>query len=183
MIPGFGESISQKRYSPIVKSFKSNEFNVVPVSIDWKYRTMSDYVDQFLDKVKEIRQFYLFGFSFGAMVSVISSSRIQPRAQILCSLSPYFKEDFKYIPESWHRFIGKKRVEDFRALSFNNLASKVKCKTFILAGTLEAKEVGRRVEEAHKRIANSELILVDGAKHDVAQKEYAESLDKLIAKL
>jgi alpha-beta hydrolase superfamily lysophospholipase len=75
IIPGFLESLKDKRYERLVKVFKQKEFKVIPVHIDWKYRTMSDYLKQFIKIYNEnevenkVSEVYFFGFSFGAYIA------------------------------------------------------------------------------------------------------------------
>ena len=74
MIPGFGESASTRKYFPIRNFFDSKDITPIPVPIPWKYRTMTNYVSQFLAFVRKHphQDFYVWGFSFGAMVSYIT---------------------------------------------------------------------------------------------------------------
>jgi esterase/lipase len=187
IIPGYSESKKNNpAYVKIASYFKNKGIQSVIVDVNWKYKTISDYVEQFkgvYHKNKKYNEVYFLGFSYGAMISFISSVELKPKAQILCSLSPYFKEDFPYIREWWKRYIGQKRLADFRKTSFNDLARKISAKTIILAGDKEGKEVDRRVKEANKRIRNSKLIIIPKARHKIGQKEYLEEVKKIIDKL
>ena len=100
----------------------------------------------------------------------------------LCSLSPYFKEDLKSLKKSWRNSVGKKRLEDLKNFSFQKLAKDITCKTFLIAGEKEPKELHKRVNDAHKKIKNSELFIVDGAKHEISQKEYIDKLYEVVSK-
>ena len=184
IIPGFGESNKQRAYKQIASYFKSK--GIKPISVDnikWKYNTMSDYVTQLMKRYKPNGETYILGFSYGAMLAFIASVKIKPKMQILCSLSPYFKEDLSHIPNTWKLYAGIKRINDHKNCSFNQLAKKTECKTTLLVGSKELKPVLRRANEAHKKLKNSKLIIIEGAKHKIAQKEYQKALKKIISNL
>ena len=92
IIPGHTEFIRYKRYKKILPLFTSKGFEVVPVEIKWKKHVMTDYVSQFLKEYKPKKGSYIFGFSFGSMIALISARKVRPKAIILCSLSPYVND-------------------------------------------------------------------------------------------
>mgnify|MGYP005844460829 CR=1 FL=1 len=184
IIPGFTEKVNLKGYQQAIKFFKSRDFKVIPIKISWKYKVMSDYVDEFFCQLshKKSDDVYLFGFSFGAIIAFISSVKIKPKMLFLCSLSPYFKEDLKFIKKSWRKGVGKKRIEDLKNFSFEKLAKDISCKTFLIVGEKEPKEVRKRVDDAHKKINKSELFIAINAQHEISQKEYIKKLHGVITK-
>lgn len=187
IIPGCSESKKNNpAYSKIASYFRKKKIEPIIVDINWKRKTMSDYVEQFKKayfKNKKYNEVYFLGFSYGAMISFISSAELKPKVQILCSLSPYFKEDFPYIREWWKRYIGQGRLADFKKISFNDFAKKVSAKTIILAGDKEGKEVYSRAKDANQRLKNSKLIIIPKAKHRIQQEEYLEEIKKIISNL
>lgn len=187
IIPGYGFDCNAQEYKKIAEIFKIRGFNVVPVKIFWKYHTMSDYVKQFkkqFDSEKEHGEIYLLGFSFGAMVAVISAAKFaKPKALFLCSVSPYFSEDLEKIKPYWKKEIGMKRVADLEGFSFNELAPKIACRTYIFAGTKEGKEVEYRVNQAKEKIANSELFWIKDAEHSLESKGYIEKIREVAEKI
>jgi esterase/lipase len=186
IIPGFAEKAEdKKRYGKIVKFFEEKKFKVMPVKITWERKVMTDYVEQFLCSFKKNpgEKIYLFGFSFGAVISLLSSLKIKPEMLILCSLSPFFKEDIPLTKKSWKKIIGKKRIADFKKYSFNEIAKKIKCKTFLIAGDKEGLEIDRRIKIAEKLIKNGKLIISKGSKHNISQKEYINTIKEVVEKL
>ncbi len=117
------------------------------------------------------------------MIAFISAIKIKPKVLFLCSLSPYFKEDLRFLKKSWKNDIGKKRIEDLKNFSFNNLVKDINSKTILIVGEKEPKELHKRVNDAYKKIKKSELIIINGAKHKISQKEYIDKLHKIIANL
>ncbi len=116
------------------------------------------------------------------MIAIASSNRIKLRKLILCSLSPYFKEDLKYLKKSWKPYVGKRRLKDLENIEFNKLYKKANG-AILLVGNRESKERKRRVFDAHRKIKGSKLIEVKGARHNISQKEYLDSLKEIISKL
>lgn len=186
IIPGYTHSPQIKIYKDVGKIFQENGFKVVYVKIDWKYKTISDWVDQFLNEYykSDGSKKYLFGFSFGAVISILSSTKVKIDSQILCSLSPYFDIDLTKIYKSWKKQIGKNRIEDFEKLNMEKVARFVKAKTYLLYGTREGRFIKERAEDTYKKLnCYKKLILVNGAKHDIGNKEYLEAIKKVIEDL
>lgn len=186
VIPGFMHSTTRKEYKNVAKFFEEKGIEVVFVQIDWKYKTISDWVEQFLTKYhkNDKRKKYLFGFSYGAMIAFISSLSTEINTQILCSLSPYFHEDLPGLPAKWKKGIGKRRVKDFNKLNMSILAPKVKTKTYLLYGTKEGKYIEKRANDVFQRLkCEKYLMKVKDAKHDIGNKEYLKQIQKIVEKL
>ena len=182
IIPGFRQNTKMKGYIELIKFFKTKKFKVVPIKITWKHKVMSDYIKEFQTQLihKKEDDVYLFGFSFGAMIAFISADKIKPKDLLLASLSPYFKEDLKYNPPAWSKYLGKKRMKDFENFSFNQLSKKINCQTYLFVEGLKNKEILRRVKDAHKKIKKSELIIIENTKHDISQTEYLNKVKESI---
>lgn len=184
IIPGFGCPTKNKEYQEIAKYFKKKQYKPVLIEIDWKRNTHTRYVEQFNEQyyqhVKKNDEVCILGFSFGAMTSFIASAELNPTLQILCSISPYFKEDMPHIRNWWKTFFGKKRCEVFENLSFDQVAKRTKCKTILIAGDSEGIELARRVKDAKKKIKNSELFILEGVKHNIADDRYLKKIKEVI---
>jgi|SRR3989338_1054890 len=187
IIPGYGETPSMAAYKKISGFFRRKKIEPISVEILWKNRVMTNYVEQFIDKYNMRNnkkrgndEVYLFGFSFGAMVSFLSSIEINPKLQILCSLSPYFREDLISVKDRWKRLVGKRRIKDFGNYSFDDLTKRINCKNILVYGSEEDDICLKRAMDAEKKLKNSKLIIVKGAKHDISQKEYLERLEEII---
>jgi hypothetical protein len=184
IIPGFKHSPQKKEYQVIADLFKAKNFDVVLVAIDWKYKTVSQWVEQFLTKYykNENRKKYFFGFSYGAVISFVASTKVDVEGQILCSLSPYFNEDLAGLFKSWKRMIGKRRIEHFKELKMADLAPLVKAETFLLYGTHEGKFIELRAKDTYEKLkCKKSLIAVLGSKHDIGNSEYVKQIEKVIS--
>lgn len=186
IIPGFGHSPKMQIYKDVSKLFENKGFKVILVKIDWNYKSIFDWVEQFKkDYFKDDKsEKYLFGFSYGAVISFLVSIDKDINTTILCSLSPYFKEDLPNIFKSWKKNIGKKRVEDFKKLEMTKLAPSVKNRTYLMYGTSEGRFIERRAKDTYERLdCKKYLISVDGARHDIGNKKYQKEIKKVINSL
>jgi pimeloyl-ACP methyl ester carboxylesterase len=101
----------------------------------------------------------------------------------LFSFSPYFSDDMPDMKKSWLSNIGHRRADSFRKLDFNILAKGIKCKTLIIVGEIEAAKyplIDKRSKLAHQKITNSNLVVVEGAGHDVSDKNYIAAIEAAI---
>ncbi len=187
IIPGYGEAREkQERHAALEKIIEDEGMTPIHVNIRWQEKNperFSDYVQQFVKvyKRQKAQEKYVLGFSFGATVAMLAAPQIKPSGLILCSLSPYFIEDHKTLKPSWLRWWKKTFIDS--DYEFANVASKVKAETWILAGDKEGSEVMRRARSAKRRIVNSHLTIVRKGRHDIMQKEYVATLEKVIQKL
>lgn len=188
IIPGFLESLKDGRYERLVKMFKQKEFKVIPVCIDWKYRTMSDYLKQFIKIYNEnetenkVSEVHFFGFSFGAYIAFVSSTYLPVKSVFVASLSPYFKEDIEYLPTKWKKFIGEKRMKNFETFHFNKIVKNVNGKFYIFAGDKEGEQIRNRFLEAKNSIKNSKTFYIKNATHDIDNQEYFETINLVLEK-
>ena len=183
IIPGFKDYPNLKIYRQISKSYQDKGFDVVVLNIPWKNHTMSDYVDYFLKIYFKYQdsEVSTLGFSFGAMVSFIASSKVNIKSQILCSISPYFKEDMKLIKKSWADGVGKKRMADFGKISRKEICKLIKAQTTMLIGTKEGPEMLQVTQSIYDGIkSDKDLAVIKGVGHDIAAKKYFEEISKRI---
>jgi alpha/beta superfamily hydrolase len=187
IIPGHGESHKrQSGYNKVADMFRERGIQPIHVEINWqvkKPQPFEKHVKQFLKKYKKPRnaRVYVLGFSFGAIIAFLSEPKTKPTAIILCSLSPYFKEDIPKLPKSWSRWWNKNYPNS--EYSFTELAPRIKTKTLMVAGDKEGPEVDRKMKVAKRLIKKSSLITATGAKHRIGQKKYLIGVKKVIDKL
>lgn len=135
IVPGLGESHKrQPGYDKVAAMFRKRGIRPIHIEMNWHSKTprpFENYPKQFLKKYKRPKntEVYILGFSFGALVAFLSEPKTRPTAIILCSLSPYFKED---LPKPWSRFFKKNYPGS--EYSFNKLAPRIKTKIFLVAG-------------------------------------------------
>ena len=182
LIPGNREDLKSRDYQAVLNIYKELGYKPKFVPIDWKYKTIDDWVEQVKEKIpkRDLTNSLLSGFSFGSIIALSIAAEIKPKQLLLFSLSPYFKEDFP-LPKSYATWAGKRRVENFKKVSFNKLAAQVNCPTLIFVGTKEIskhKDTDHRSNEAKKQIKNSKLVLIKDVGHDVGDPKYVEAIKK-----
>lgn len=185
IIPGFTHKPTDLAYRRLASFLRSKGFQVVVVKIDWKHRVMSDYVEQFktLYSKYEPGENQILGFSFGAVIALISAAELKPRRLFLCSLSPCFKEDLKFVSNNDAKIIGKRRINDFKNYSAIEYAKHVKVPTTVFCGGSEAKRYPaliRRCKQTVNVMKNAHLVMATDAPHDIAYPTYDEAIKKSI---
>ena len=181
ILSGGTESTRQAKYRRIGRAFESRGFTVRYVEIRWLRKNPTDWINQFISMYKPGDYTVLFGFSWGAWTAFVASTMVKADKLVLCSLSPYFKED--RIKRSWIRTIGKMRYADFKRYSFKVLNSKCKTSAVLLIGGEEHKNVLKRVREAHRMMRGSKLLVVPESKHEIADKNYMKAIVSVIDRL
>ncbi len=184
IIPGFRHKATNKAYKKLAGNLRKVGYRPILVSIPWKQTTISQNTEYFLKKYKKIttREKYILGFSFGAMIAFLASTKVAASGVILCSLSPYFQEDLTKGNESWKSSIMKQRYDDFSRLHCATLAKKIKAKQILmLYGTKEAKALIHRVTEAFNQISTRRkyLIPVLQTEHNIAHKNYMNKIHQV----
>ncbi|MBU6500950.1 MAG: alpha/beta hydrolase [Patescibacteria group bacterium] len=188
IIPGYGEShLRQRGYNKIAKFFEMRGIIPIQVDINWRVKKfgkmLTDYTKQFLKayKKQEGVDVYILGFSLGATTAFLTAARTKPRALILCSLPPRFKEDSKNVKPAWIQW-RRKNFSD-RDYSFAKIAPKIKSKIYLLVGENEDRSYLIRAKDAKKKLKNANLTIVKKARHNISQKEYLAAVNKVISKI
>lgn len=189
VIPGYKHQPKNKAYKEIAKILKTEGYFPIVTSIPWKETTISENTAYFLEKYRELvterhkklkkSKTYLIGFSFGAMIAFLASTKMKVSGLILCSLSPYFKEDLRTFNRNDFASITDKRYEDFLQLHSATIAKKTKAKhVLMLYGEKEAKSLIRRVRMTYRNIAteNKYLITVHNTEHDINSRHYLQEI-------
>lgn len=184
-IPGFREDIKSRDYKSTLAAIESKGYQVKFVPINWARTTIEDWAKELNKEYSqhEPADTILAGFSFGSMTAFIAAVDKNPSELWLFSFSPYFSDDMPDMKKSWLSNIGHRRADSFRKLNFNSLAKSIKCKTLIIVGEVEAAKyplINKRSKIAHQKIANSNLVVVEGADHDVSDKNYIATITEAI---
>ncbi len=84
------------------------------------------------------------------------------------------------LKKSWLKAIGKRQAKILREYSFREISKRVNSKTILVYGSKEAKELERRVKDAHRKIKNSELTKIPNVKHKLADERYLKTISDII---
>ena len=183
IIPGAGESTRAKNYRELIKHARKQGLKVVPVTINWSTKMdMTDYIAQANKKIPpNIVKDYILGFSLGAYIAAILSKNKKAKGYVFCSLSPYFKENLKNIPNESKKFWGPKMMKSFKKYSFP-------IKQFERAWFLIGKKdwsVAIKANEAfyNKWLGKKNLYLINDAGHELGHSNYVKRVKSIIKKL
>ena len=183
IIPGFKQKATDEQFKWLTKLLKSKGFDVVNVPVDWKYRTASDYARDFkvfYDKHRS-QSNYVLGFSYGAVIALLTASELRPNKIYLCSLSPDFKEDLSSMTPWVKKMIGKKRVLDIKKRSGRAIAKNLDIPSVLFYGEKEARlypQLKVRCEETNKLAKSSKLVVVKDAPHRLNHLNYIEAIHR-----
>lgn len=188
IIPGFRQRPKNKAYKEIERILKSEGYFPILVDVPWKGSTISENTQYFLKVYKKIkaRKKYMLGFSYGAMIALIASTKVSASGLILCSLSPYFKEDLSKFRKKVVSALFAQRHRNFSKLHCGTLARKIKAKKILmLYGTKEARPLIRRVTDAFDQISSCQKYLIPVLKtaHEIGDKRYLNSIHEAARQL
>lgn len=164
IIPGFRQKPTSRAYKQIVKVLKSEGYLPIPIYIPWKKTTISEKTDYFLKQFRKRRakSKSILGFSFGAIIGFLAATKVPVSALILCSLSPYFKEDIA--------------TSDLHSAT---LAKRLRAKRILmLYGKRESKPLVKRVTKTFRQIKSSHkyLIPIPATEHDIGNRRYLHTI-------
>jgi esterase/lipase len=188
IIPGFKHLPTDKPYKDIASLLRNEGYKPVLVSIPWHKKTISENVEFFLKESQKItaKKKYILGFSFGAMIAFIASTKMDTSGLILCSLSPYFSEDILKIKSIMNMPKKTKRQKDYLRLQSTSLAGKIKSnQVLLLYGANEEKSLINRVTETFHTIAstNKKLVPIRETDHDIGNTHYLQAIHKIAREL
>jgi esterase/lipase len=185
LIPGFKTQIADAQYQWLVSYLQSKKYVVKPVSITWNYKTVTQNAEEFLhfyDNNKSTQN-YILGFSYGAVIALMTENITNPKEIILCSLSPDFKEDTKNMPKWLQSYIGNKRYADTKTRSAHKLAKSIETNLVAMYGEKEGNDyplLKKRSEETANLATSSELIIVKNAPHDISFPSYQTAIKQVV---
>ena len=186
-VPGFKESIESRDYLKILQAIDAKGYKTKFVAIKWLGNTVFDWVNEFEESYRkyEPEDIVLAGFSYGAIVALLTASRRNPSELWLFSLSARFHEDFPNLDKLTLKTMAKskRRLKAFKSLYFSDLSSNIKCRTVIFIGEKESENdpaLMQRAKEANKRILGSKLIYIPKAPHDISDTNYVAVVKKYI---
>lgn len=187
LIPGFRHKITQNGYRSLRTKLKAEGYTVVPVAIPWKQSTILENTDFFLKKYKEkLEKFaassknaYLLGFSYGALIAFLAATKLPVKGLILCSLSPYFKEDLPKKLFAGATVLQEKRFKTFSQLSVAKLTKKIKTKNVcMLYGEKESARLIKRSQSTFSSLLspNKYLFSIQKTDHAISDKKYINAI-------
>ena len=139
-------------------------FDVKLIHIDWKYKTITDLVNEVLEKISD-KNIYLAGYSIGGAIALILAPKLKLKKLILYSPSPLFKEKVSTLSKPALATLGKRRLSDAKAYSIKEIINNIKIPVDIHIGSKEIKIMVSFAKYLNKRLKNSSLIVKKGYSH------------------
>ena len=175
IIPGFKESTNDIGYQKIIKYARKKGFEVIFFNPKWG-KTIKVWLKNFNELIEKKNRdnVMVLGFSFGAYIAVLSAINHNFKKLILCSLSPYFKDDITKLPPLAYKMLGKKRIKDF---SENKFPININTSAVFLVGDKDTQLVIQRVKKSYKKwIGSKEIKILKNVRHDINNDLYLEAI-------
>lgn len=186
LVPGFRMQIKDKPFKWLVNYLEEKGVRVVKTPVDWNYKTLTINAAEFVDFYNKNKgqENYILGFSYGAVITLLTANELKPHKIFLCSLSPDFAEDKHWLKQGDIKYIGKRRYSDTRTRFGRVTAKNLKVPSVIFCGEVEGKkypELLKRCEETAKIANNSKIIMVKNAPHQIDFEEYQKAIMKEVS--
>jgi hypothetical protein len=153
------------------------------VNIHWSTKLdITDFIDQASSKIPDsIPNDYILGFSIGAYIAAILSTRKNAKGYIFCSLSPYFKDNLKNIPEDTKEYWGKKMMTSFTKYEF---PTQVTQHAWFLIGSKDWEIAIEATKDYYKKwLGRKKLFLIKDAGHELVHPNYMEKIKSILKML
>ncbi len=185
IVAGFKHSPSEPQYTWMKQYFAARGFLVKAPDVHWNNRTLTDWVQSFSEyyQANKTAENHVIGFSYGAMIAMVSAVDLQPDRLYLCSLSPYFSEDLDVLKPSWVKMIGKRRMNDFGRHSAAKISAKITSKTTVFYGSAEGvtyPQLKVRCQEVARSISKANIAVALGAPHQIDFASYIDVIKEKI---
>jgi predicted alpha/beta hydrolase family esterase len=179
IIPGFGEATSEHPYRGLVKKY-SSAYNVITFTPHWDYSVASKWLHELDIKLSKIKteNTIVVAFSLGAYITLLAAQSYHFKQVILCSLSPFYKEQLHMLPDSAKTFLGKRRVKDFYT---HQIPQQVKKGSYVFLFGSEDWVVGIQESKKLAKKYNGTFSLIADTPHELTAK-YLSVIDSILVK-
>lgn len=191
IIPGVGQRPDMAHYLQIGELFEKQGIAPIYISINWRMRqSIEDCAEEAEKQIQEVLkqkpndELYFFGFSLGAIIAHILSGHYEAKAQVLCSMSPFFKEDIDHLPFRSRLFSNLMIYPGSERPKYPNPFAYKMMDTHWLIGEKEGKYFNDTILARRKALyPEARLQIVKNARHDVSQPEYLGAVASVIASI
>lgn len=187
IIPGMNQTDSDPGYDSVGGYYKSKGISPVYVNIDWKavgIGKLSDaalQIDSMLKDSFPDSHVFLFGFSFGAVISLKLSQLICAEQIILCSMSPLFEEDRVYQIFPFKQIMGL--VTDYSTNGLSYSSSLGTC-VYFLYGDHDSFVINKSIIKNRKTSFKcDETRIVSNAGHNISSHSYLKAIKQIVQKI
>jgi pimeloyl-ACP methyl ester carboxylesterase len=189
LIAGFrlNQTAADPKFKELREAIAAKGYGVLGVPITWNRKAVSDYLKLFLEfyEKNKSEQNIIVGCSYGAMVTFLAAPMVRPDKILLCSLSPYFREDMLKRGETRSsKKFGKSRTADHYSLLADSTAKKLNQTDVESVFMVGEQELGvntwltKRVRTSAKAVKNSKYVEVPDAPHTFRDPAYIKGIAK-----
>lgn len=184
IIPGMNQTNLNPGYDSIGDYYKKKGITPIFININWKsvgpnrLSTAAIQIDSFLKDSFPDSRLFLFGFSFGAVVTLRLSHLVNSDQVILCSMSPLFAEDRAY-----QIFPFKQLMNFFLNKSSNRLSYSdcTKNRLFFLYGDHDSFLINNAIiKKRESSFKYSKTIFVENGRHKISDHTYLKAVKDII---
>jgi hypothetical protein len=181
IIPGMNQSCRSPGYETIGNYYEDAGITPVFVDVDWiSYMRAGFQNESSLPSLIKAEfpdsEFYLFGFSLGAVEAFKSARCLKTRQIILCSMSPVFAEDLPYLTFPFNMILS---ATNRRAPSLSPIIKSGKIQ--LLYGDHDSAVFNADLIGNRKfYFPESQTVIVPGCGHDISKYAYLKEISKAI---
>jgi alpha/beta superfamily hydrolase len=184
IIPGMNQTCSDLGYDFIGTFYKSIGISPVYVNINWKavgINDLSDAAFQIHNMLKDSfpeSNLYLFGFSFGAVITLKLSQLANTEHILLCSMSPLFSEDRIHQIFPFRQILSI--VTDYSKNGLSYSSSNKTCVVF-LYGDHDSFAITKAIIQNRKEYFTcNQTIIIPNARHNISGSSYLSTIRQTI---
>ncbi|MFB6292000.1 MAG: hypothetical protein ABEI58_01240 [Candidatus Nanohaloarchaea archaeon] len=194
VVPGRGQSTRQEKYARVGRAFGQQGISPEFIDIEWS-NSLQENIEGVEEEAKKVLSeyddpgVYVFGFSWGAVCGFAASPEFSPEAQVLCSMSPDFREDYEQLSRM-KRILNRRfssGVEDKPSL--NVLSEKELGDLYLLYGEKEYR--GRLgigafgygdIAEKRLELLDARQVIVEGVGHGL-DESYLSEIESVVEEI
>jgi hypothetical protein len=190
IIPGKNQGLSSPGYCSIGGFYKSKGICPVYVNVCWgamgivginKLSVIAQQIGSMLKDSFPHSHIYLFGFSFGAVISLKLAQQRAAEHVLLCSMSPVFFEDWKCLTFPQKQFLGM-----FSDFSTNNLSYSMRIDNcvYFLYGDHDTHIITKDIIKRRQTTFRcNETIMVKDGRHDISGQTYQTAIETIVKRI
>ena len=185
--PGWNQSSKETRYDFVADAFTAKGYKVIRYDPESGGNTVINWVNglkAIIDRTEG--EVALWGFSMGAMTSLIVASERPISSLLLCSPSGFFKEYLPLINDKYLVNWKDNQLGVFKSLSFVQTVKKLQSKeSYVFAGELELEEWPsfRKLVDDLQATNKFDVKVINETHHDFSAPNYRRAICAAISKL
>lgn len=185
IVPGKRESVAGNAYKKIGSLFEARLIKPIYIQPDWSLKSVKDMLNDTTSKISEslrndYDEIYSFGFSMGAMFSLLASSQLAFHKSVLCSMS-FFEEEIPYMGMMLKLFTKRIIYGGEDIFTYPKVAPEQRF--LFVYGEKELKTISQSIVEARLKQYPGEVVIAKKAGHNISHAGYQKTLRFVIEQI